>query len=300
MHTRPRLENGWRVMPEFDTIIFDVDGVLWAAQEAYNRCTLFVARKLARENQWPDAGLSLAHIKAFKRDGGFNSDWDMSWSLVVLLQARAAGRIPPQQDWYALVAENAGRGKAWAQQYAGPEAPDFAAMQRYYDAHYWGAELYPRIYDSQPVVAHMPGFAHDERAFVAPDFFVRLRQAGVRQIGIITGRNRNEMRTTRAGLDFAGLLVEEAVFTDELGHKPDPALLEQAVATLQTSRALMVGDSLDDLRLVLNYRQRLPARQKAEISIAMIDHEANPGRWYALGADVVLSATDTLPDWLRG
>ena len=282
-----------------DTILFDVDGVLWAAQEAYNQCTLFVARKLAQEKGWPLADLSLAHIKAFKRGGGFNSDWDMSWSLGVLLQARAAGRIPPQQDWYALVQENAGRGQAWAQQYAGPDAPDFDAMQRYYDAHYWGASRYPAIYDTEPVIDFEPGFAHAEHAAVSPDFFANLRQAGVRQVGIITGRNRNEMRTTRAGLDFDGLLVEDAVFTDELGHKPDPSLLERALHVLKPARALMVGDSLDDLRLVLNYRQLPAARQQAEVSIAMIDHDNNPQHWYDLGADVVFAATDELLPWLK-
>ncbi len=285
-------------MSIINTVIFDVDGVLWAAQDAYNQCTLFVARKLAHEHGWPDAGLSLDDVRAFKRSGGFNSDWDMIWALVVLLQARAAGRIPPETSWFDLIAEKGERGIDWARGYAGPDAPDFDALQKYYDAHYWGADMYPHIYDEPPVIDYRPGFAHAEAPFTRPDFFARLRQAGVQKIGIITGRNRNEMRTTCAGLDFDGLLLKEAIFTDEDGHKPDPTLMERAIAALNADRAIMVGDSLDDLRLVLNYRQLPRHRQQAQALAVLIDHYRDPEHWRALGADAVLNNVNQLPDWL--
>ncbi len=286
-------------MSAIDTVIFDVDGVLWAAQDAYNRCSLFVARRLARENGWPDAGLSLADVEAFKRSGGFNSDWDMIWALVVLLQARARGDIPPERSWQALARENAGQGITWARTYAGPDAPDFDELQRYYDAHYWGADRYPDIYDRPPVVDYRPGFAHAERAYPDAAFFARLREAGIRKVGIITGRNRNEMRTPMAALDFEGLLDEEVIFTDEDGHKPDPILLEHAIARLQTDNAVMVGDSIDDLRLVLNYRQLPPHRRQAKVLAVAIDHDRHPQRWRSLGADGVLTDVNQLPEWLK-
>ncbi len=282
-----------------DAVIFDVDGVLWAAQDAYNRCTLHVARTLARQHGWPDAGLSLEHVRAFKRSGGFNSDWDMAWGLVVLLQARASGRISPERSWLDLVEENAGRGIAWARTYVGPDAPDFHELQRLYDAYYWGADRYPAIYDREPVVIHRPGFAHAERAHARPDLFPRLKAAGARRVGLITGRNRNEMRTPMAALNFDGLLVPDAIFTDEDGHKPDPDLLVQAIARLQARRAVMVGDSLDDLRLVLNYRQLPPHQQRAPVLFVAIDHDHDPDRWRDLGADAVLADVNDLPDLFR-
>ncbi len=280
-----------------DAVLFDVDGVLWAAQDAYNACTLYVARKLARENDWPDAGLSLEDIRAFKRSGGFNSDWDMVWALVVMLQARAEGRIPPEKTWLDLAAENAGQGIPWAQRYAGPDAPDFDALQRYYDAHYWGADMYPAIYDTGPVVVHRPGFARAEHAYAAPDFFYRLKALGVKNVGIITGRNRNEMRTPLAALDFAGLLRSHVILTHEMGQKPDPQLMVRAVEGLQASQVIMVGDSVDDLRLVIRYRE-LP-RATAQVQFVAIDHEQNPQRWWDLGADAVLQDVNQLVAWLK-
>ncbi|HHB91494.1 MAG TPA: HAD family hydrolase [Anaerolineae bacterium] len=286
-------------MNRIDTVIFDVDGVLWAAQDAYNRCTLYVARTLAREHGWPDAGLNLDHIRAFKRSGGFNSDWDMIWALVVLLQARAEGRIPPEKSWFDLAEENAGRGISWARLYAGPHAPDFAELQRLYDAYYWGADRYPAIYDREPVIAFRPGFAHAERPYAHADLFPRLKAAGVRRAGIITGRNRNEMRTPMAALDFNGLLVPNAVFTDEDGNKPHPNLLVRAIEALGASYAVMVGDSIDDLRLVLNYRALPAGRNRATVLFVAIDHDHNPERWRYLGADGVLTDVNQLPDWLK-
>lgn len=286
-------------LPMPDTVIFDVDGVLWAAQDAYNRCSLFVARRLAQEHGWPTAGLDLEHVRAFKRSGGFNSDWDMIWALVVLLQARAEGRIPPERSWFDLAQENAGRGLAWVKGYAGPHAPDFKALQRYYDAHYWGADMYPQIYDREPVIDYRPGFAMAERPYVHPDFFSRLKEAGVRQVGIITGRNRNEMRTPLAALDFQGLLVPEAMFTDEDGHKPDPSLLVRALEVLQPEGAVMVGDSVDDLRLVLRYREGHAGSPTVPVLAVMIDHDDQPQAWLDMGADAVLSDINQLPSWLQ-
>ena len=281
-----------------DTVIFDVDGVLWAAQDAYNQCTLFVARTLAREHGWPEAGLSLEHILAFKQSGGFNSDWDMVWALAVLLQARAEGQISPETSWAELAAENAGRGIEWVRSYATPETIDYRELQRLYDAYYWGADRYPQIYDQEPVVRYHPGFAHVERPYARPDLAKRLREAGVSRIGIITGRNRNEMRPPLATLNFDGLLRQDAIFTDEDGHKPDPDLLVRALARLDASAAVMVGDSIDDLRLVLNYRRLDAPQVQAQVWFVAIDHHDNPERWLRQGADAVLSDVNELPDWL--
>jgi phosphoglycolate phosphatase-like HAD superfamily hydrolase len=148
------------------------------------------------------------------------------------------------------------------------------------------------------VIEHRPGFAHAERAYARADLAPRLRLAGIRRVGIITGRNRNEMRTPLAALDFDGLLVQEAIFTDEDGHKPDPDLLVRAVARLNARDVIMVGDSIDDLRLVLNYRQLPTSQQQARTLFVAIDHDGDADRWRRLGADAVLSDVNELPDWL--
>ena len=282
-----------------DTVIFDVDGVLWDAQAAYIRCSIHVIEQFCLEQGLPNPGITFDDVMAFKRAGGFNNDYDTAWTLVVLAQARASGRIPARVSWPELAAESGGEGITWARRYAGADAPDFQALQQVFDATYWGADRYPAIYDRPPVLEFRPGFAEAERPFVAPDLMADLRRAGVRAVGIITGRNRNEMRSVFAGLDFDGLLDADAIFTDEDGHKPDPKLLRQAILALDANRVIVVGDSIDDLRTVLHYRQLPPSQQTAEAFAVQIAPETEAEFWLELEADAVISSINDLPLLLR-
>lgn len=278
-----------------DTVIFDVDGVLWDAQAAYIRCSIHVTERFCAEHGLPHPRLTFDDVMAFKRAGGFNSDWDTAWTLVVLAQARATGRIPTSVSWAELAAESGGEGMAWTRRYADANAPDFDSLQQVFDATYWGADRYPAIYDRQPVLHFRPGFAQAERPFTAPDLMARLRRAGVRSTGIITGRNRNEMRSVFGGLDFDGLLNPDAIFTDEDGHKPDPELLRQALLRLDAKRAIMVGDSIDDLRTVLRYHQLSPSRQPAVAFAVQIAPATEAQFWFDEGADAVIPSINDLP-----
>ena len=283
-----------------DTVIFDVDGVLWDAQSAYIRCSIHVTERFCAGQGLPHPRLSFDDVMAFKRAGGFNSDWDTAWTLVVLAQARASGRIPASISWAELAAESVGEGMTWARRYADANAPDFDDLQQVFDAYYWGADRYPAIYDRQPVLHFRPGFAQAERPFVAPGLMAELRRAGVRSAGIITGRNRNEMRSVFGGLDFDDLLNPDAIFTDEDGHKPDPELLRRAVQALDAKRAIMVGDSIDDLRTVFHYRQLSPSQQPAQAFAVQIAPASKAEFWLDQGADAVLPTVNDLPALLTG
>ena len=286
-------------MNDIDTVIFDVDGVLWDAQAAYIRCSIHVIEQFFHDQGLPNPGVTFDDVMAFKRAGGFNSDYDAAWTLVVLAQARTSGRIPTRVSWPELAAESGGEGMAWARRYAAPDAPDFQNLQQVFDAYYWGADRYPDIYDRPPVLSFRPGFAEAERPFAATELMADLRRVGVRAAGIITGRNRNEMRSVFAGLDFDGLLNADAIYTDEDGHKPDPQLLRRANRVLDANRVAMIGDSIDDLRTVLHYRQLSPSQQTAEAFAVQIAPGTEAEFWLDLGADAVILSINDLPLLLK-
>ncbi|NOZ50453.1 MAG: HAD family hydrolase [Chloroflexi bacterium] len=281
-----------------DTIVFDVDGVLWDAATAYNRCTQYVVERECLAMGLPEPHITLDDIMAFKRVGGFNSDWDLSWTLVVLCIARAQGRIPAPKSWPELAAESRGEGVGWAQDYVKSEAPSFHALQERFNAIYWGADRYPAIYDSPPSLIHRPGFAVAEKPFIAPDFMPRLTEAGVRGVGILTGRNRNEMRPPLAQIDFGGLLHPDAIFTAEHGSKPAPHLLARLLRILQAQTAVMVGDSIDDLRTALGYRQLATAQKTASVFAVQVAAADEHSYWRQAGADAAIADINQLPNLL--
>ncbi len=281
-----------------DTIIFDVDGVLWDAAPAFNRCTQYLVNQECQRLGLPDPRITLDDIHAFKRVGGFNNDWDLSWTLVVLCVARAQKRIPAEMSWPQLAAASDGRGMAWTQQYVSEAVPSFDILRDRYNAYYWGAERYHEIYDSPPVLQHRPGFAEAEKPLADPDLGNRLQAVGVRRVGVLTGRNRNEMRPLRPYLSFNGLLAPEAVFTSELGTKPDPHFLARLLHLLQARSALMVGDMIDDLRTVLAYRHLPAAQQTASIYAVQVAPVEQHAYWRDAGADATITNVNQLPDLL--
>ncbi len=279
-----------------DTVIFDVDGVLWDAATSYNRCTLYTVTQECLRLGLPAPELSMADIFAFKRAGGFNNDWDLSWTLLVLCVARAAGKIPPEASWSELAAASKGEGMNWTRRFASDTVPSYEDVKQRYNAYYWGVELHPTIYDRPPIVPHSPGFALSEKPLYTPDLPDRLRAAGIERVGLITGRNRNEMRPILAALPFDGLMPPTAVYTGEDGDKPAPHLLAGLLQHLGARGAVMIGDSIDDLRTVLFYRQRPPAEQPAPVMAVHVAPAADAAYWYDAGADAVIPNVNQLPD----
>ncbi len=93
-----------------DTIIFDVDGVLWDTADSFDTAVDvtvdYVLRHwFGRDNVRP---VTTDELRTFRLAGGLNSDWDMSYTLIA---TRLAGRA----DFVADATESGGRGRTWAE-----------------------------------------------------------------------------------------------------------------------------------------------------------------------------------------
>jgi len=113
--------------PCFDTIFFDIDGVLIKTTASFRAADIAVAEYVAGTIHGLDWGqhegkqlVTLEDVNAFKQAGGYNNDWDMCYLLASLSTARLrewkgtplAGRS--SQEWSALsrAAHLQGRGGA--------------------------------------------------------------------------------------------------------------------------------------------------------------------------------------------
>src|SRR5690348_1345764 len=79
----------------FDTIFFDIDGVLIYTIESFHATDIAVAEYVAGVMHGLDWGqrsgkalLTQQDVEAFKQAGGYNNDWDMCYLLASLATAR--------------------------------------------------------------------------------------------------------------------------------------------------------------------------------------------------------------------
>jgi phosphoglycolate phosphatase-like HAD superfamily hydrolase len=90
-----------------------------------------------------------------------------------------------------------------------------------------------------------------------PDFFTQLREAGIAHLGLITGRVGPEVDIALEMMEaHVGTRWWDVVVSADICPKPDPRALQLAIKGIrkEVGGGLYIGDTGDDLDLVLNYR----------------------------------------------
>ncbi len=288
-------------LPEYlDTVVFDMDGVLWDGQISCAYSVVDTVDYLLRH----EYGLTdfrpvtLEEMAAFKRAGGFNDDWDLSWALTITRIAAARGRwgghLPSGGD---LALESGGAGVEWAEKLVPEEMqPSLDLVREVFDEFYWGAERYLQTFGKPPTHVNVSGYIQMERPLVGRDFFERLQESGVTKIGIATGRHEHEMAEPIEKLGLAKIVPEEAIVTSDELRKPDPRVLQRAVEALGSKAGLFVGDTKDDLEMVLRWRKN-GADERTPFWAVMVAPEKREQEFYKeAGADILVKAADVLPE----
>jgi phosphoglycolate phosphatase-like HAD superfamily hydrolase len=281
--------------------------------------------------------LTPADIAAFKLAGGFNNDWDLTRMLTALWTARLrewSGTPPaavglPEWAARAAAAARAGRGGlAWMAATFPPSAIPPADVARWAeDEFYWGAALVHQHYGHQPRYApEAPGFVHNEALLLPPGLLATLAGAGVAHLGLITGRVGPEVPWAVRRLVVGSGLVDVAgtpdtadaprpaspfvwhegpggrspfavIVTGDDYAKPDPCALAHAARAVGARGGLYVGDTADDLDLVLRYRAEMLATDPALPPFLAVAVAAGPAAeaLAARGADAVIAHVSELP-----
>jgi phosphoglycolate phosphatase-like HAD superfamily hydrolase len=198
-------------------------------------------------------------------------------------------------EWAALshAAHMQGRGGTlWVREVIPASAvPDYAMIGEIYKELYWGAaELRKRYQVTARYLPNFSGFIWNEEMFFAPDFFVRLRQRGVRHMGIITGRVGPEVDIALEMMEaYCGERWWEVVVPADVLAKPDPQAMQMALAAFPQARSgLYVGDTGDDLAVVLNYRSVSQPGDPQMLAVSLV-YPAEMELYQQRGADVIIS-----------
>jgi phosphoglycolate phosphatase-like HAD superfamily hydrolase len=314
------------VPPALDTALFDVDGVLIDTTRSYRLAVIHATDRLVRTVQGlPDAPAPLLTpegVALFKRAGGFNNDWHLTRMLTALWTARlrewrgTAEAAVALEEWAerAAVAAQARRGGlAWMHAAFPPSAIPGADVARWAeDEFYWGAALIQQHYAHTPRYApDAAGFVHNEELLLPADLFPALLRADVTKLGLITGRVGPEVGWAVSRLVAGSGLAAGAAWRDGPGGpspfavivsgeafaKPDPAALAHALRAVGARGAVFIGDTADDLDLVLRYRAELLPRDAGlpPCVAVVIASRADAPVFAARGADVVIEHVRDLP-----
>ena len=315
------------VLPErLDTALFDIDGVLIDTQRSYRLAVMHGSERLVRAAglEPPAPMVSQEDVAAFKLAGGFNSDWDGTQLFAALWTARLRewrGRPEARittEEWATRAAEAARQGRggvAWVRAtFPATAVPSDEAARWAHDEFYWGAALVRELFGHEPLYApEAAGFVHNEEMLLDAELLPALAPFGIGRLGLITGRLGPEV-------DFAVRMLAQTLGPEEAARlpwhesaygrspfasvipatvyaKPDPRALHVALDELGATGAIYVGDTADDLDVVLRYRRELQAPSPAlpPVLAVMVARGETAGVYQRRGADIVLPRVTDLP-----
>jgi phosphoglycolate phosphatase-like HAD superfamily hydrolase len=307
---RPNLQ-----LPQsFDTIFFDVDGVLIKTTNSFRATDILVPEYVVGTLRGLDWGqgdgkalVTIADVEAFKRAGGYNDDRDMCYLLSSLFTARyrewlgtsLAERSITEWAELARAAHLQGRGgREWVEAVIPASARlDYALISDLYHESYWGASEYRKRFGRE--ARYFPdfrGFVQNEELLHLPDLFSKLRAAGIIHMGLITGRIGPEVDSALERLEvYSGERWWKVVVPASQYAKPDPQALRYAIAQVGTRGGLYIGDTADDFDLVRYYRESL-LDEEPPILAAMVAYGDEVALYQQRGADLIVSSVQDLLD----
>ena len=297
----------------FDTLFFDVDGVLIDTLASFHATDIAVAEYVAGTLHSLDWGqhegktlMTIADVDAFKQAGGYNNDWDMCYLLATLATARlrewkgTALAERTSQEWAVLsrAANLQGHGgRAWVEAtFPASTRLDYGRIGDIYHEYYWGAADIRRRFGYEPrYLPTFEGFVHQEKMLYTPDFFVQLRQAGIQHLGMITGRVGPEVDSALERMEaYSGEKWWDVVISADICPKPNPRALRLAIETTGAKGGLYIGDTADDLDLIKNYQAAKTRTEPNFLAAVLIVSLREVELYKQRGADFVVRSVEDL------
>lgn len=284
---------------QVDSLVLDIDGVILDVTASFRvAISKTVQHYLTKVLDFQDdeVAVSSEETQLFKLAGGFNNDWELTYGAVLfyltqsavlgsksLETIRSEGESLPQ---FTREVSRKGGGLTGLRKVVLSKL-DLSAVQpvlalwdqdlikQIFQEYYGGTDYCPRLYGFSPQLIKGKGLVSKEKVLIDKEKVALFAP----RVAVLTGRTEEEARLAlkQAGLDR--LISEELVLFNrgEL-TKPNPQLLEVLANRLDTSYGVYVGDSLDDLSTVKNFRR---GAREVEFLSAIVARNKSELKFYA-------------------
>lgn len=292
-----------------DGIIFDIDGVLLdvteSFREAISRTTqYFFARILGYKDD--EVLISPEETQLFKMAGGFNNDWDLTDTVVLLYLAKAMahGQMTslselrmsnPSLVDFTRETNRAGGGMEKAKEIAldgltdqevfeVEQSWDRTKIRRIFQEYYAGRKYCRRLYGFEPEFIDDEGLLEQEHVLIKTGLLEPWRG----RIGVLTGRAKEEAKLALEITGLADFMDDGAVlFDDGTIRKPNPQALLSLADSLGIKAGIYFGDTADDLMTVNNLKN---SDTRVDFLSVIILHREQERRYFEEnGADMIAS-----------
>ena len=252
---------------EFDSIIFDCDGVLIDVTKSYdttiNKTISFVLKEIAGITV--DTPLTNEILLKFKSTGGFNDEIDITYAGILCFIGAKEFQTTPTELILSMLNEADDSGIAyvenflnkidvdiprWKRELGYPSADKNDLIHATFDQLFFGPELYSKIFQKKSNFSEK-GFIKNDRIIVNSDLTGALKKKFNDKVAIVTGRGFNAISSSLKEI-LNQFNVENSVFLEDESRdlaKPNPQSLIRAMKGLDSKNCLYVGDSMEDMIL---------------------------------------------------
>ncbi len=229
---------------KYDAVIFDVDGVLVDTSHSFTAAVVDAVAADTGSQRFTEK--EAGQLKAIR---GFNNDWHVA--IAGAAWVRYQGQTPFAE--FAGSIDEHGGGLQGLKSLMGENlTSEFEArLTRLAQEAYGGTTACRRLYGFEPVTLCQPGRWRAEVSLLSPE----MARIVASRAGIVTGRSAAEMALAFELLGWRLPDEQVAVSDNPAFDKPNPAKLAAILNRMQSRKALFVGDTRDDLELVMNIQQ---------------------------------------------
>lgn len=211
-------------------IIFDVDGVLIDVSESFDIAVKKTVERVLEDLE-ESSELDLNHIRNLRVKGIFSDDFELSKAFII-------GKVK-YKSFGDFVDEFPERGSLeWIEDSVDLKIKD-TEVKKIFNSYYLGDKYENSLFDHEPAYKR-------ENKIVELDLIKKAEKRF--KIGIITGRDRKEMKLAE---DMIGYKFKDVITRDEF-EKPDPNCLKEL---LGSDEGIYIGDTETDRTMVERYNE---------------------------------------------